>query len=78
MRIHGWLCCGPLGLSMGPASHVAHAGFRTGAQVQALIFRLSLSSPFLPKPEFYHLAKKMAHSKLKSEWDPRYTDNPHK
>lgn len=45
MRIHGWLCHGSLDVSMGPASHVAHAGFRTSAQVQALIFScLSLSS----------------------------------
>lgn len=76
MRIHGWLCHGSLGLSRGPASHVAYAGFRTSAQVQALMFScLSLSFPFLPKPEFYHMAKKIAHSKLKWEWDPTYTDN---
>lgn len=59
MRSHGWLCHGSLSVSMSPASHVAHAGFRTSAQVQSFTFScLSLSSPYLPKPEFYNLVKK--------------------
>lgn len=54
-----WLAVSWLTGCMGPNSHEAHAGFWTSAQVQAFIFScVSLSSPFLPKPEFYHLAKK--------------------
>lgn len=52
-----WLAGREYGLNS--PCHVAHVGFRTSAQVQARVsFALVPLASFLPKPEFYHLARK--------------------